>query len=89
MIGEWFELLQLGMSRHLNGELDRCFWNALGPSNFLSANRNIERYSSFSFGPGNDPQSTDPLEFLESISPDGSEVIVVKARMNWYVASYF
>ena len=80
MIGEWAELLRFGVSRYLNGELDRCFWNSLGPNNFLSANKVFERYPSFSFASTNDADSTELVDFTETISRNGSELIVTKAR---------
>ncbi|KAK3898989.1 hypothetical protein C8A05DRAFT_37409 [Staphylotrichum tortipilum] len=45
---EWCHLLQSGLgAAQAGGEVDRCFWGALGPANFLS--RNAGRYRSFEF----------------------------------------
>ncbi|KIL83583.1 hypothetical protein FAVG1_13203 [Fusarium avenaceum] len=45
--GEWCRLLQAGRSDPFRGELDRCFWRALGPSNFLYSKQG--RYHNFEF----------------------------------------
>ncbi|OHE97573.1 hypothetical protein CORC01_07188 [Colletotrichum orchidophilum] len=33
---EWSDFLRLGITTFMNGEIDRVFWGALGPNNFLS-----------------------------------------------------
>nr|CAG8993138.1 Unknown function [Thelonectria discophora] len=48
--GEWCQLLQAQPSDSFRGEVDRCFWKALGPANFLSSNES--RYVAFEVGSG-------------------------------------
>lgn len=48
MLREWSPLLQLGLSSRFIGEIDRVFWNSLGPESFLSKGRS--RYNSFILG---------------------------------------
>jgi len=48
MLREWSHLLQLGLSSGFIGEIDRVFWNSLGPESFLSKGRS--RYNSFLIG---------------------------------------
>lgn len=78
-IGEWGTFLQLGITEFQNGELDRCFWGALGPESFLSANRKLERYRSFQFAP-----ETPSLgqRFYESVCDSGSRLMVCKVSTN-------
>jgi hypothetical protein len=47
-IAEWGNFLQYGVTSHLNGELDRCFWGTLGEHHFLYRTHKVERYPSFS-----------------------------------------
>jgi hypothetical protein len=46
-VAEWGHFLQQGITNHMNGEIDRCFFGALGTNNFLYAQKAIERYQSF------------------------------------------
>jgi hypothetical protein len=47
IVAEWGRLLQLGITKHLNGEINRCFFGALGQDNFLQRHRGIEPNPSF------------------------------------------
>ena len=57
------------------GEVDRCFWEALGPHNFLSSNH--ERYNSFRLTPkeGTGVERAGP--HYEAVASDGSEIRVM------------
>ncbi len=59
------------------GELDRCLWKALGPSNFLSSNR--ERYSSFMLSSGRTPRSRQTASYQDGVARDGSLVVVLQS----------
>jgi hypothetical protein len=74
MLREWSHLLQLGLSSQFIGEVDRVFWNSLGPESFLSKGRS--RYNSFILGdvPPACSQRPDALKscMLLSSSGDGA-----------------
>lgn len=72
--GEWCELLQCGQSRQFNGEIDRCFWGALGSSNFLS--RNAGRYQSFEICQIRNDHKEDNFCRIQQLSADGKNLIV-------------
>jgi hypothetical protein len=72
--GEWCELLQCGQSRQFNGEVERCFWNALGSSNFLS--HNSGRYQSFEIRQNTDSDRNDPFCRMQQISVDGKKLMI-------------
>ena len=85
---EWSEFLQLGLTSDFNGEIDRCFWTALGPAHFLRNGQ--ERYSSFHFV---SPQmsleadaATKPFCFLHALSPDGRDLVLCRVQSSKYVA---
>ena len=61
--------------KHLQGELDRCLWGALGPRNFLSSNPG--RYISFILCDEDDSESG-KMPYYEAISQDGSKVLVLQ-----------
>lgn len=62
------------------GEVDRCFWGALGAQNFLSSNR--ERYHSFGLTPkeGTGIERAGPL--YEAVASDGSEIRMIYLAEN-------
>jgi hypothetical protein len=72
--GEWCELLQCGQFRQFNGEVDRCFWTALGPSNFLS--HNTGRYQSFQITQNGNGEVSDKACRVQQLSPDGKRLTV-------------
>ena len=85
---EWSEFLQLGLTSEFNGEIDRCFWRALGPEHFLRLGQ--ERYHSFHFA---SPQtttdagaSTQKLCFFHSLTSDGQELVLCRVQSSKYVA---
>ena len=85
---EWSEFLQLGLTSEFNGEIDRCFWGALGPEHFLRLGQ--ERYHSFHFA---SPQtasdasySTENVCFFHSLTPDGQELVLCRVQSSKYVA---
>lgn len=85
-IYEWSELLQLGLTSEFNGEIDRCFWRALGPPHFLQNKK--ERYHSFDFM---SPDTLSEIEdstkdacYFHALSPAGSELVLCKVQSNRY-----
>ena len=83
---EWRYFLECGSCVHPNcamlpyaGLIDRCFWNALGPNNFLS-NR-PGRYKSFVFQNTGLPDDHLLCQSYEGISVSGTEVIIM--RLMW------
>ena len=85
---EWSEFLQLGLTSEFNGEIDRCFWRALGPEHFLRLGQ--ERYHSFHFA---SPQTTSDASastqnfcFFHSLTPDGQELVLCRVQSSKYVA---
>ena len=57
------------------GEVDRCFWGALGPRNFLSSNH--ERYNSFRLTPKEGTGIVRAGPYYEAVASDGSEIRVM------------
>lgn len=43
-LAEWGSFLQQGITASLNGEIDRCFWQALGPNNYFSRWAHLQRH---------------------------------------------
>lgn len=43
-LAEWGSFLQQGITASLNGEIDRCFWQALGPKNYFSRWAHLQRH---------------------------------------------
>ena len=82
-INEWSSLLRRGVSWGANGEIDRCFWGALGPSSFLSKARELERYTSFMFS--NEPEANEiqNVQYFHAISSDGSQLILAALNNDW------
>lgn len=85
---EWSEFLQLGLTSEFNGEIDRCFWRALGPEHFLRLGQ--ERYCSFHFA---SPRTTIDASavaksfcFFHSLTPDGQELVLCRVQSSKYVA---
>ncbi|CAK5262530.1 unnamed protein product [Mycena citricolor] len=58
------------------GELDRCWWNVLGPQNFLS--RNDCRYDTFSFQSDDSQGLAFGSHFFEGLSSDGNELCTLR-----------
>ena len=85
-ICEWSEFLQLGLTSEFNGEIDRCFWRALGPAHFLQNGE--ERYRSFHFiSPetlSGVAESTKGCCFFHALTPDGHELILCKVQSSRY-----
>ena len=80
---EWSELLQLGLTSEFNGEIDRCFWNALGPTHFL--HNCTERYYSFHLISQEAEAELGEADrnfcFLHDLSPDGGGLIICRVRI--------
>ena len=83
---EWSELLQLGLTSRFNGEIDRCFWSALGPLHFLQDKE--ERYHSFHFmSPDTISELTEQandLCFFHALSPAERELVLCKVHSSRY-----
>lgn len=78
-VSEWDFFLQCGTSstedsviNPLAGEVDRCFWGALGPQNFLASNK--DRYRSFMLTSEEGSESERIGPYYESFAADGREV---------------
>jgi hypothetical protein len=85
--GEYCDLLQCGQSRKFNGELNRCFWNALGSTNFLS--RNTSRYQSFQFKQISESDDEENPCQIQRLSSDGKTLMTGWVKTQEYVASIF
>lgn len=81
-IYEWSELLQLGLTAEYNGEIDRCFWRALGPPHFLQNKEG--RYNSFHFmSPDTLSEIAEPTKglcFFHAVSPGEHELVLCKVQ---------
>ena len=81
-IYEWSELLQLGLTSEFNGEIDRCFWRALGPPHFLQ--NKTERYHSFHFmSPDTLSETAESIKdmiYFHALSPAGNELVLCKVQ---------
>lgn len=80
-IAEWSNFLQLGSTEDMNGEIDRCFWGALGPEHFMYRHGvAIERNKSYLLEDGADStelargQENRKCCFYDTISSDGMRV---------------
>lgn len=85
-ISEWQSFLDSatcndGCCEHMHyaryiGELDRCLWKALGPSNFLSSNHG--RYCSFMLTNEQNPLKRHTKLYQDCVTWDGSLVVVLQ-----------
>jgi len=85
---EWKLLLDCGTSEYPTcpfnkyaGEIDRCWWAALGPRNFLS--KMPSRYISFRFQTDNDFDQLDLLGYrrsFEGVTTDGDGLKILRLR---------
>ena len=75
-IGEWGHLLRQGVLWTANGEIDRCFWGALGPTNFLSKAKEFERYPSFMFMEETGSNERCDAQYFHAVSPDGRQLML-------------
>lgn len=84
-LSEWAELLLLGLSSGFKGELDRCFWNALHPHNFLC--RNMSRYDAILLSKVERDEGNYFVSFPPA-STEGAAVVVchVKTHSNSHVS---
>ena len=75
---EWGDILNECTSLHgfCPGELDRCFWNALGPDNFLRSGKS--RYKNFAFLSNQLKQAQPvPKRYFEGIDETGNLLVVL------------
>ncbi|KAJ2996675.1 hypothetical protein NUW58_g898 [Xylaria curta] len=83
-VSEWASFLQLGVTNYtMRGDIERCFWGALGGNNFLQKQGLvIEKNSSFSLYMETtiegDDKNYSGYCYYERISDDGSRVAVWK-----------
>ena len=90
-IKEWANFLQLGITTSpLRGEIERCFWGALGKKNFLwNYGSMIECNRSYlldiaDFSNGNKDQQMNKYCFYETLSDDGSRMAVWQVPVRRY-----
>ena len=76
LINEWGHLLKQGILWAANGEINRCFWGALGPSNCLSKARELEQYPSFMFMEETLPGEWRNAQYAYAVSPDGRQLML-------------
>ena len=76
LIGEWGHLFRHGVLWAANGEIDRCFWGALGPLNCLSKARELEHYPSFMFMEETLPGEWRDAHCSYAVSPDGRQLML-------------
>lgn len=73
-LAEWGRFLQRGVTRNLNGELERCFWGALGSANFLQSNRNIEKYPSYRIAHDSQDYTRGRICTYETLNAEGTKL---------------
>jgi hypothetical protein len=80
-VGEWGSLLDedTHVGGDCEGEIDRCFFGALGPKNFL--HKGPSRYKSFMFSEVSDEDSVEaPLRYYEGVDETGSCLAILKLQ---------
>lgn len=82
-ISEWRSFLDCGtcqdqdcLNAKLAGQLDRCFWGALGPQNFLSGYP--DRYNSFVLSSGQSLTNGGQNIYADGVASDGSRAVVLQ-----------
>jgi hypothetical protein len=72
--GQWCRILQSSLFESFRGEIDRCFWGALGPESFLSSQTHRKaRYNSFEFSKGSKSEY-DSCQ-VHHVSQDGQRLV--------------
>ena len=84
-IGEWGHLLRQGVLWGANKEIDRCFWGALGPTNYLSKAKEVERYPSFMFMEETGSNKQCNTHYAHNMSPDGRQLMLAVLEDARYV----
>ncbi|KAG8530799.1 uncharacterized protein KY384_004156 [Bacidia gigantensis] len=76
-VAQWGNVLNSVTSMYGDhpGEIDRCFWNALGTQNFLHDSQS--RYKNFAFTPEIQRDQQIPIRYFEGINEIGNRVVVV------------
>ena len=87
LIGEWGHLLRQGILWAANGEIDRCFWGALGPINYLSKAKGLERYPSFMFMEETGSKGRRNAYYAHATSPDGKQLMLAVLENGRYVTA--
>jgi hypothetical protein len=77
-IAEWGCFLQRGTGEIVNGELDRCLWSILGPSNYFSRYSSIQRYTACLLQPGEDSTDKFLVHYIAAASYDEMRVTIWK-----------
>ncbi|RDH36433.1 hypothetical protein BDQ94DRAFT_167335 [Aspergillus welwitschiae] len=76
-VGEWGPLLdrETSVTGAFPGEIDRCFFGALGPNNYL--HKGLSRYRSLMFTAEAEPHDP-PIRYFEGVDETGTCLTVVK-----------
>lgn len=78
-VAEWSHMLDFA-----TGEVDRCFWGALGPRNFLSAHAG--RYRSFAYIEDDETHGPNTYRYYDGVTADGSECVIVAVEQRLVVS---
>ena len=83
-LDEWGHLLRQGVLWAANGEIDRCFWGALGPLNCLSQAKELERYPSFMMMEETASSERHNTQYFHAVSPDGTQLMLAVLETTRY-----
>jgi hypothetical protein len=75
---EWGELLQRGIYLQFQGEIDRCFWAALGENHFLAKHQS--RYKNYILQDKDNLDCTGKVCRVQQVSKDGRSLTVCWIR---------
>jgi hypothetical protein len=84
---EWGELLQRGIYAQFQGEIDRCFWTALGEHHFLAKHQS--RYRNFIIKDKENVDCDGRVCRVQQVSEDGRTLTMCWVRTDQYVHSIF
>lgn len=84
---EWGELLQRGIYAQFQGEIDRCFWTALGEYHFLAKHQS--RYKNSILGDKDNNDCTGKVCRVQQVSEDGRSLTVCWIRTDEYALHIF
>lgn len=83
-LDEWGHLLKQGVLWAANGEIDRCFWGALGPLNGLSQAKELERYPSFMMMEETASSDQRDTQYFHAVSLDGTQLMLAVLETTRY-----
>ena len=84
LLDEWGHLLRQGVLWAANGEIDRCFWGALGPFNCLSQAKELERYPSFMMMEETASSERHNAQYFHAVSSDGTQLMLAVLETTRY-----